>query len=71
MTGSLPPIEIFLLHFFKEANKDPNWFRAINDGLQALEENNTRTLTTLSPSKKPVGSKWVYNVKPKSNGYLG
>ena len=35
--------------------------------IQALEENNTWTLSPLPASKKPIGCKWVYKFKYKSN----
>ena len=34
----------------------------------ALEANNTWILTSLPPNKKPIGCKWVYKVKYKSDG---
>ena len=36
----------------------------------ALEANNTWTVTSLPPSKKPIGCKWVYRVKYKSDGSI-
>ena len=36
--------------------------------IKALEANNTWTLTSIPPSKKPIGCKWVYRVMYKSNG---
>jgi len=36
--------------------------------IKALEPNNTWTLTSLPPGKKPIGCKWVYRVKYKSDG---
>jgi hypothetical protein len=38
--------------------------------LAALEANNTWTLTPLPPGKHPIGCKWVYKVKLKSDGSL-
>ena len=35
-----------------------------------MEANNTWTITSLPPGKKPVGCKWVYRVKYKSDGSI-
>lgn len=34
----------------------------------ALEANHTWTLTPLPSHKKPIGCKWVYKIKRRSNG---
>ena len=36
----------------------------------ALEANNTWTLTPLPTNKKPIGCKWVYKIKYKSDGSI-
>ena len=36
--------------------------------ISALEANHTWTVTSLPPGKKPIGCKWVYKVKCKSDG---
>lgn len=36
--------------------------------LDALETNETWTLTTLPSGKKPIGSKWIYRVKYNADG---
>ena len=38
--------------------------------IAVLEVNNTWTLTPLPANKKPIGCKWVYKVKYKSNGSI-
>lgn len=35
-----------------------------------MHSNHTWDLVDLPPGKKPIGSKWVYKVKLKSNGSL-
>ena len=38
--------------------------------IQALEQNHTWELTTLPPSKTPIGCKWVYRIKLNPNGIV-
>ena len=38
--------------------------------INALEANQTWSLTSLPHGKTPIGCKWVYNVKPRSDGTL-
>ena len=35
-----------------------------------LEANNTWSLISIPPHKKPIGCKWIYKVKIKSYGYV-
>ena len=38
--------------------------------LDALQQNNTQELVTLPIGKKPIGSKWIYKIKLKSDDSL-
>ncbi|KAJ0470826.1 putative RNA-directed DNA polymerase [Helianthus annuus] len=53
---------------YQEAIKDSNWVNAMNEELSALHENNTWSIVDLPKGRKPVGCKWVFRVKYKSNG---
>ena len=53
---------------FAQAEHDPKWCEAMNSEIQALEANDTWTLTTLPIGKKPIGCKWVYKIKYHSDG---
>lgn len=55
---------------YKEAVTDPRWIDAMNAEILALEKNHTWILVDLPPSKKPIGSKWVYKIKHKSDGSI-
>nr|GEY17108.1 ribonuclease H-like domain-containing protein [Tanacetum cinerariifolium] len=53
---------------FEEASKDPNWISAMNDEMNAFYENDTWYLVDLPFGRKPIGSKWVFKIKYKSDG---
>lgn len=53
-----------------EAFADPNWVRAIEEELEALEKNNTWKLVPLPAGKRQVGCKWVFSIKYKADGSL-
>ncbi|XP_019232848.1 PREDICTED: uncharacterized protein LOC109213495 [Nicotiana attenuata] len=52
---------------FKEAAHDPRWVEAMDQEVKALEENHTWEIVDLPEGKKPIGSKWVFRIKYKSN----
>ena len=54
-------------HYY-QAVSNPKWQDAMAAEIAALEPNNTWILTSLPPNKKPIGCKWVYKVKYKSDG---
>nr|KAJ0191767.1 hypothetical protein LSAT_V11C800422600 [Lactuca sativa] len=53
---------------YKEALSDPNWVRAMNEEMKALHRNHTWEITNLPKNRKPIGCKWVFKIKYKSNG---
>lgn len=55
---------------YKQAVLDPHWVHAMGLELQALQANNTWDIVPLAVGKKPVGCKWVYNIKLKADGSL-
>ncbi|GAU25332.1 hypothetical protein TSUD_375950 [Trifolium subterraneum] len=55
---------------YPEACKLECWKRAMNDELEALAKTGTWEIVDLPPQIKPIGSKWVYKVKYKSDGTI-
>lgn len=53
---------------FAEASVDNRWIEAMNQEMEALNRNGTWKITELPSNRKPIGCKWVYKVKYKSNG---
>ncbi|XP_019155956.1 PREDICTED: uncharacterized protein LOC109152764 [Ipomoea nil] len=55
---------------YNEAIKFQCWKQAMQAEIQALQDNHTWTLTDLPPGKTPIGCKWVYKIKHKSDGSI-
>ncbi|CAL8151775.1 unnamed protein product [Prunus armeniaca] len=55
---------------FQEAKSKFVWRKAMEEEIQALDENNTWTIVKLPEGKKPVGCKWVYKIKFRSDGSI-
>ncbi|BBG99133.1 RmlC-like cupins superfamily protein [Prunus dulcis] len=55
---------------YDQAANDPNWQQAMTTEITALEQNNTWTLTSLPHGHKPIGCKWVYKIKHRSDGTI-
>jgi hypothetical protein len=53
---------------FAEAVKYERWRQAMQNEIDALENNCTWTVETLPPNKKAIGCKWVYKIKYHSDG---
>ena len=54
----------------QEALRVPEWRKAIEEEMRALEKNWTWEVTGLPKGKKTVGCKWVFTIKYNSNGTL-
>ena len=55
---------------YNEASKSPHWCEAMTTEINVLETNQTWSLTSLPPGKTPIGYKWVYKIKLRSDGTL-
>lgn len=55
---------------YYQASLDPNWINAMNEEIEAIYRNNTWEICDLPPDRKPIGCKWVYKIKYKSNGEI-
>lgn len=55
---------------FKAAVQHEHWIIAMNNELDALEENNTWIVTTLPPHKTAIGCKWIFKSKYNPDGTL-
>jgi len=57
-------------HTYAEASKDPKWIDAIHKEIKSLEDNKTWYFTDLPVGKKPIGCKWIFKIKYKSDGTI-
>ena len=55
---------------YSEADAHPDWQEALLSELQALQASGTWSLTPLSVGKTPIGCRWVYKVKHRSDGSI-
>ncbi|GKG01200.1 putative RNA-directed DNA polymerase, partial [Tanacetum coccineum] len=49
---------------------DHRWIEAMNLEMEALNRNNTWILTELPSGRKPIGCKWVFKIKYRSDGNI-
>lgn len=54
----------------QEAEKMVEWREAMNMEMEALKKNGMWERCTLPQGKKPVGCKWVFNIKYNSDGTI-
>ena len=55
---------------FLEAASDQNWVKVMEQELKAFTDNETWDVVPLPTHKKPIGCKWVYKLKLKSDGSI-
>ena len=53
---------------YSQAVKDVCWVKAMQEELQALQENYTWDIVPCPPNDEPFGCKWVYSIKLNSDG---
>ncbi|WVZ12533.1 hypothetical protein V8G54_017063 [Vigna mungo] len=68
MTATLSSIPI--PSSYKQAMQNECWKKAIESELLALEENQTWDIMPCPPSVKPLGSKFVFSIKLRSDGSI-
>jgi len=68
MTASLPSIHI--PSSYKQAMEIDCWQKAIESELLALKENQTWDIVPCPSSVKPLGSKFVFSIKLRSDGSI-
>ena len=54
----------------QEALADPRWKAAMNEEMKSLQKNETWELVECPPGKKPIGCRWIYTVKYKTDGSI-
>ena len=52
----------------KEACKDENWVKSMNEELDQIQKNKTWELVPRPKDKNAIGTKWVFNNKVNEDG---
>lgn len=55
---------------YSQAMKHDCWKQAMQEELDALQQNDTWDVVSYSPSINPIGCKWVFSIKLKFDGSL-
>ncbi|GAU24468.1 hypothetical protein TSUD_319450 [Trifolium subterraneum] len=55
---------------YAQASQHECWVKAMKDELTALANNHTWVIVDLPKNVKPIGSKWVYKLKRKTDGSI-
>lgn len=55
---------------FEQAVKEPEWQKAMQVEMDAIEKNKTWVLTDLPPGRKAISLKWVYKLKKNTDGEI-
>uniref|UniRef100_A0A0A9ENB8 Reverse transcriptase Ty1/copia-type domain-containing protein n=1 Tax=Arundo donax TaxID=35708 RepID=A0A0A9ENB8_ARUDO len=53
---------------FVEANQEEAWRKAMEEEMEAVEENKTWRLVELPLGHRPIGLRWVYKLKKDAGG---
>lgn len=54
----------------EEALQNPKWAEAMEVEMDALHKNETWSIVSLPPDKKPVGCKWIFTLKHRAGGKI-
>ena len=55
---------------YSQASTQECWRQAMQDELQALQDNHTWDIVTCPAGVKPIGCKWVYTIKLRADGSI-